>query len=92
MDLCEQLRRQALGPEIESACLEVQQAVEAAVAAAKKFQNDRRHHGVLILFPARGPEYRRAIENPFDPADHYSNLQLARDTQWDEFLAEFFAL
>jgi len=91
VDFCEQLKRQDLGPEVESACLEVKQAVEGAVAAAKKFKNDRRHHGVLILFPARGPEYRRAIANPFDPADHYSNLQLARDTQWDEFLAEFFA-
>lgn len=88
VDLCAQLKRSALGPEVESACQEVSQTVEAAVAAAKKFKSDRRHHGILILFPADARDHRRAIQNPFDPADHYSDLQLARDTHWDEFLAQ----
>lgn len=79
-------------PQISTAVQTVQTAIDQSIFAKKILPRDRRHHGVLILFPLSREEWENEKINRFAPANRYSDLAFARDTAWDEFLENFFKI
>jgi hypothetical protein len=88
-DLCRLLHEETDDPEVRAACREVMAAVEASVFAKKTLRMDRKHHGVLILFPLTAGEWEAERTNRFDPENRYADLAFAQDTRWDEFLEAY---
>jgi len=89
-DLCRLLAEETDDPEVRAACQEVMAAVEGSVFARKTMRVDKRHHGVLILFPLTPEEWEAERTNRFDPENRYLDLAFARDTGWDELLEAYF--
>ena len=87
-DLSEQLSRMTDNEIVKSRCLDLMYAITSAVAGESKLLMDRGAHGISINFPDKG-EYPRAMQNCFDPNCPYYELEFAKDTQWDEFIAAY---
>jgi hypothetical protein len=85
----ERLYKNTDNERLKSLCQNVMDAVDGAVVAERKLSFDN-YRGFLIQFPLTEKEYEREMYNEFDPTNTYWDLEFAKDTQWDEFLAVYF--
>jgi hypothetical protein len=92
VDLCDFAERLYHGTDdevVKSRCLNLMDAINSAIIEESKLLIDRGAHGISINFPNSKSEYSRSMQNYFDPSCTYYELEFAKDTQWDEFVAAY---